>query len=681
MVDETEVALKVLSDASLKDSKMFFDNFINEPRFLELFKDAGADDVEVRNDVRAKVWRWFAPEYERLKQRNVRQFHFHLPDCTSFLRFHRPDKFGDSLVGVRLSVEKANRDKVEVHGFEEGRILNGFRNVYPISYQGRHLGSVEISTSFKNIGPRLSQLFGHEYFFIVKKSIVEAKVFATERDNYKSIVLSEDFLGERELPSCSLVAELNRKIVGMVKGPLARGQGFVVETSLAGIDYHVVFSPVKNFKNETAAYLVAYLRDAFRKTELSKFVICLIFANLSLLAIVALFFFMEQKNEALKKAELEFKTIADFNYDGEYWVTPDKKFRYMSPSCEKITGYPPDCFLRNKDFLREITLPEDRRIYDEHEKSIHDTLEGGAMKFRLRHKSGKIVWIEHFCTPVTDDKGNNIGFRASNRDITERIEAEETRRCLEKKLANKEKIESLNIMAGSIAHKFNNSLAVVMANLEMGLDEPHDQGEMRHFMKQAYQAATMSAETSRLMLGYVGQYQIDKAHFAIEKVIESALHVVRGKVQNSFTTHLDIAEGLHDMDGDYGLVRDALTAVLQNSLEAVADQQGQGEVTIKVLEKECREECFHPAFRDDLVQEGWFLSIAVSDNGPGIPEDIIGKIFDPFFTTNFIGRGMGLAYVAGIMRSHRGGVKVESEPGKGTTIALLFPSNAKKRPL
>lgn len=183
LVGETEVAYKVLGDGSHRDSKIFFDNFVNKPEFLEIFKDAAADDLEVRNAVRAKVWRWFESTYEILKLINVTQFHFHLPDCTSFLRFHHPEKFGDSLVGVRLSVEKANREKIEVHGFEEGRFFNGFRNVYPLIYQGKHLGSVEISTSFEGIGPRLAKLFSNQYFFIVKKSIIDTKVFESEKVN------------------------------------------------------------------------------------------------------------------------------------------------------------------------------------------------------------------------------------------------------------------------------------------------------------------------------------------------------------------------------------------------------------------------------------------------------------------------------------------------------------------
>ncbi|MBN2809020.1 MAG: PAS domain-containing protein [Deltaproteobacteria bacterium] len=496
--------------------------------------------------------------------------------------------------------------------------------------------------------------------------------------NYKNVGLSEYFLCESEASPPALVFELNKKIAEQIKEPVLTGEGFAVESNYGGNDYCVVFSPIKNFNNETAAYLIAYVKDTVRATLFSQFIINLIFTNTSLLSIVALFFFLNLKNRALKNAQLEFKTFAEFTYDAEYWVNPDKTFRYLSPSFEKITGYPRECFLESSEFLREITLPEDRCIIDAHETDIHDTLADGSMKFRIRHKSGNIIWIEHYCTPVTDDKGKNIGFRACNRDITERIKDEELKSSLKKELAYKEKIESLNVMAGSIAHKFNNSLTVVLANLEMGLEMSHNIMEMRSYVNDAYMAAEKSAEISRLMLGYVGQYQLTKAPVKIENILHKAVALVQSNARKPFTANLVVPANHLTMEGDYELVLDALIRVLDNAAEAIADMQNQGEITIEVAEKNCKKNYFHPVFHDKLLHGGCFSSISITDNGIGMPEDIVSKMFDPFFTTHFTGRGLGLAYVAGIMRSHHGGIHVESEPGKKTTLELLFPKTPVK---
>ena len=122
----------------------------------------------------------------------------------------------------------------------------------------------------------------------------------------------------------------------------------------------------------------------------------------------------------LQDAELKYKTIADFTYDWESWEGPEGTYRYVSPSCERITGYKPEEFMENPQFLQKLILPEDKVKWDEHRyETIHKKglLE---IQFRIRNRDGQIRWIEHACQPVMDDRGVFFGFRASNRDITER---------------------------------------------------------------------------------------------------------------------------------------------------------------------------------------------------------------------------------------------------------------------
>ena len=127
----------------------------------------------------------------------------------------------------------------------------------------------------------------------------------------------------------------------------------------------------------------------------------------------------------LIQAEQRYRTVADFTYDWEYWKSPDETLLYVSPSCERITGYKPEEFINNPEFFRELILPEDKTRWDEHhqkalkEKGLLET------QFRIHKQDGQTRWIEHVCQPVTDEKGEFLGFRASNRDITERKKVEE----------------------------------------------------------------------------------------------------------------------------------------------------------------------------------------------------------------------------------------------------------------
>jgi chemotaxis protein methyltransferase CheR len=125
-----------------------------------------------------------------------------------------------------------------------------------------------------------------------------------------------------------------------------------------------------------------------------------------------------------KEAELNYRTVADFTYAWEYWVNLDGAFKYVSPSCERISGYSAQVFMDNPSLLREIVVPEDVVIWDKHFYDSRKDLIASEVIFRIHRRDGETRWIEHICQPVTDDKGRSIGFRASNRDVTARKTSE-----------------------------------------------------------------------------------------------------------------------------------------------------------------------------------------------------------------------------------------------------------------
>ncbi|HKJ32714.1 MAG TPA: PAS domain S-box protein, partial [Balneolales bacterium] len=122
--------------------------------------------------------------------------------------------------------------------------------------------------------------------------------------------------------------------------------------------------------------------------------------------------------DKLRKAELRYRTIADFTYDWETWEDPDGSYNYVSPSFERITGYASQQLVKNPELINEIILPDDLNLWEEHHQTIHARHEAAEILFRIRAKDGKIRWIEHICQPVFNDKGEYLGARASNRDIT-----------------------------------------------------------------------------------------------------------------------------------------------------------------------------------------------------------------------------------------------------------------------
>jgi len=136
----------------------------------------------------------------------------------------------------------------------------------------------------------------------------------------------------------------------------------------------------------------------------------------------------EQKKaeEALRKSEEKFRIIADFAYDWGYWQGPDKRFIYVSPSCERITGYTQQEFINNPDLIQEIIHPEDRKRVKEYIGKIWLSKDAIPIDFRIVSRSGEVRWIGHICKAVYDKTGQFMGRRGNNRDITERKKAEVT---------------------------------------------------------------------------------------------------------------------------------------------------------------------------------------------------------------------------------------------------------------
>ena len=175
---------------------LIFSERISKPPITRLMAEAINANDETRAILRDSLYRQLLLTYRNMHAMSYRQLHFHLPNNESFLRFHRPQKFGDNLTGIRSTVEAANTTQGIITGFEEGRIFNGFRYVFPLSYHGQHVGTVETSISFNAIREQLYKHQNNEFCFMLKKEVIEKKAFPSERNNYQPCVLSPKYAME-----------------------------------------------------------------------------------------------------------------------------------------------------------------------------------------------------------------------------------------------------------------------------------------------------------------------------------------------------------------------------------------------------------------------------------------------------------------------------------------------------
>jgi PAS domain S-box-containing protein len=270
---------------------------------------------------------------------------------------------------------------------------------------------------------------------------------------------------------------------------------------------------------------------------------------------------------------------------------------------------------------------------------------------------------------IRDPAGAAVRIVAVTTDITARKQAEAERAKVDRELQEAQKWESLGVMAGGIAHEFNNILTVILgcAGLarRIGLGHPSSSG----YLGQIEEASQRAAALCRQMLLYAGQGLAPSGRANLNELIQESVTLL------SLTTPLarirvDLDSALSPLRADAGEVRQVLVNLLMNAGEAVAEG---GIVTVRTGLITVERGDSTAGFR--LVPTpGRYVRMEISDNGQGMTPEIQSRMFDPFFTSHFPGRGLGLPAVLGIVRTHRGAIQVQSAPGRGTTVQIFWPN-------
>ncbi|MEW6594167.1 MAG: diguanylate cyclase [Thermodesulfobacteriota bacterium] len=287
-----------------------FFSLIDTPMVRETMYRAAHGDESTRKRLRKQLLQSLAAPYAHLKEQHFRQLHFHLPDCTSFLRFHRPQKFGDSLKNVRDTVAVANTTLKPVAAFEEGRILNGFRYVYPLFHRGEHVGSVEISVSFAAINSSLTHLFEKTYSFAISTAVVRETIFNEELSNYQPCRISPTLLHDREvletlnrdpnnLPP-EIVARLEKELSEKHQEGIAQRQTVSHIATIGGKGYIATMLPLKNLKGKSVAFLVSYEKDNHVVEHRKGYIATLILLSVLFAVATAFVFFIYATRERLR---------------------------------------------------------------------------------------------------------------------------------------------------------------------------------------------------------------------------------------------------------------------------------------------------------------------------------------------------------------------------------------------
>ena len=302
----------------------------------------------------------------------------------------------------------------------------------------------------------------------------------------------------------------------------------------------------------------------------------------------------------------------------------------------------------------------------------------------IKRPDGSSILLEVFGSPIYDNAGKVIASLTVFFDITGRKNAENERINLERQVLHAQKLESLGVLAGGVAHDFNNLLTAVLGNASLALMDLSPLSPVRYNIEEIEKASQRAADLAKQMLAYSGKGHFIIQDICINELLSEMAHLVSVSVPKNIELLYFLSDTIPLIEGDATQIRQIILNLITNAADAIGNKHGSISISSGSAKMDSAFlNCDNPAHRpglDPVLIEREYVYFEVTDTGAGMDHATIEKIFDPFFSTKFTGRGLGLAAVLGIVRGHKGAIKINSKPGEGTAFQVLFPAKTSARP-
>jgi two-component system cell cycle sensor histidine kinase/response regulator CckA len=357
---------------------------------------------------------------------------------------------------------------------------------------------------------------------------------------------------------------------------------------------------------------------------------------------------------------------------------------FVNRPLEEFLGFPPGDIGK----LGQMPLPafihaEDRSRADSYLEALKRATLGQThvFEYRMKDAQGRWRWFQRRDAIFkTGPEGRVQQVVGTAHDISQRKQFEEERLSRERQRQQAQKAESLARMAGAVAHHFNNLLAAVMGNLELAIHDLPRASAVQEKLDEALQAAQRAAELSSLMLTYIGQARGKKEPLDLAATCAGLMPRLTASKPVRVGLKADWGGSGPMVQADAAQIGHVIGNLVTNAWEALGS--GQGEVRLALGRVKAAQISGRYIFPGNFRPlQNTYAVIEVSDSGCGLTDDEMEKIFEPFFSTKFIGRGLGLPVVLGIVKAHGGAITVDSRPGAGTTFRVLIPALEKDIPV
>ena len=369
-----------------------------------------------------------------------------------------------------------------------------------------------------------------------------------------------------------------------------------------------------------------------------------------------------ERTAQLRESEERFRAIADAA-PVMIWISGiDKSCTFCNQRWLEFTGRSASEELGNgwSDGVHPDDLDGCLATYT----SSFDARRSFDMEYRLRRSDGEYRWVLDRGVPRFSPDGGFSGYIGSCIDITDRKQNQD-------KMLASQKLESLGVMAAGVAHDFGNLLGTILADADLALSEMDSDSAGRECIQEIAAIALRASEIVQLLMASAGAKSCSDVLGPVDvsAEVEQMLRLLKVTISKKAVVRTILAKDLPSVQGNVAQVHQVVMNLITNASEALGGKPGIITVTTNVVHLGGGRGNEHLS-----LPEGDYVRLTVSDTGCGMSDETRARIFDQFFTTKSTGRGLGLAEVHVIVRSHGGAIHVESAPGNGSTFEVLFPS-------
>jgi PAS domain S-box-containing protein len=371
---------------------------------------------------------------------------------------------------------------------------------------------------------------------------------------------------------------------------------------------------------------------------------------------------VEQRTAELGESEERFRNMAD-NAPVMIWVCgADRRFTFFNKTWLSFTGGTNDREL-GKGWIEGVHSDDLDYCVASYNSAFKSRL-SFQTEFRRRRSDGEYRWVLCTGVPRFASGGYFSGYIGSEIDITV------FKRAQEDAIA-RHKLESLGVLAGGIAHDFNNLLGSILAQSELVLAELPRHSAVESGVHAIRAVANRASEIVRQLMAYAGQETASLDPVDVSALVGEMLHFLRVSISKRAKLKVELTSRWVVL-ANAAQLRQVVMNLITNASEALGEREG--EIAVRTTEVSLAQRL--PGTSPASLPPGDYVQLEVSDTGIGMTAEVQGKIFDPFFSTKFAGRGLGLAAVQGIVRSHGGAIGFVSAAGQGTRFWVLLPRSA-----